>query len=92
MEKIAATRNDPLLNAANFVERLDVDAAREWHMDYKESDKCTEMRIRLNMVDSQHDKRYVGRAEALMRYIEERAKVLMLDTRLAIEEWEMAVD
>ena len=44
------------------------------------------------MVDSQHDKRYVGRAEALMRYIEERAKVLMLDTRLAIEEWEMAVD
>ena len=46
--------------------------------------------------DSQHDKRYAGRAEALMRYwyIEERAKVrtLMLDTRLAIEEWEMAVD
>ena len=59
---------------------------------YAPSDKCTEMRIRLNMVDSQHDKRYVGRAEALMRYIEERAKVLMLDTRLAIEEWEMAVD
>ena len=54
MEKIAATRNDPLLNAANFVERLDVDAAREWHMDYKEfNDKCTEMRIRLNMVGSQ---------------------------------------
>ena len=28
----------------------------------------------------------------LRRYIEERAKVLMLDTRLAIEEWELAVD
>ena len=39
-----------------------------------------------------HDKRYVGRAEALMRYIEERAKTLMLGTRLAIEEWELAVD
>lgn len=95
LKRIEEVRRDPEVNCPGFCTVLILDPAGEWHTHNAEfMDYATKMvpPVEIDLRQTQLDKRYNASGEVLMRILEEIAKAIVLDTRLEIESFTLAVD